>query len=127
MTRSVLLVAGAYYPEISAAGLQCQAAAARLEGRVKMSVLATAVDPSLPSTETIDGVTVHRLAIDVRSVISKAGASLRIVAKLLSVLPGKDVVHVHGVSQKNVPVAVMARLFRKPVVLTLHTSGQDEP
>jgi len=42
-------------------------------------------------------------------------------------LPEIDVVHVHGYSQKNVPVAAMAQLMRKPVVLTLHTSGQDEP
>ena len=65
-TPSVLLVAGAYYPEISAAGLQCQAVAAALKGRARMSVLVTAVDASLPAGETIDGVSVHRLTIDVR-------------------------------------------------------------
>jgi len=124
---SVLLVAGAYYPEISAAGLQCQAAAAVLKGRARVTVLATAVDPSLPATAIIDGVPVHRLTIDVRSGASKAGATLRLFSKLMSVLPGTDVVHVHGFSQKNVPIAVMAKAMGKPVVLSLHTSGQDEP
>jgi glycosyltransferase involved in cell wall biosynthesis len=38
-----------------------------------------------------------------------------------------DVIHVHGVSQKNLPVALMGRLLGKPIVLTLHTAGQDEP
>jgi hypothetical protein len=38
-----------------------------------------------------------------------------------------DVIHVHGFSQKNLPVALMGRLRGKPVVLTLHTAGQDEP
>ncbi|HXD75371.1 MAG TPA: glycosyltransferase family 4 protein [Vicinamibacterales bacterium] len=123
----MLLVAGAYFPEISAAGLQCRAAAAALGDRVRFSVLVTSVDSSLPVTEVIDGVTVHRLSIDVRSGASKAGASLRIVTKLMSILPGIDVVHLHGFSQKNVPVTVMARTMGKPVVLTLHTSGQDEP
>jgi glycosyltransferase involved in cell wall biosynthesis len=47
--------------------------------------------------------------------------------RLASLLPDVDVVHLHGFSQKNVPVAVTARLLRKPSVLTLHTSGQDEP
>ena len=38
-----------------------------------------------------------------------------------------DVVHLHGISQKNVPATVVARVLRKPVVLTLHTAGQDVP
>ena len=124
---SVLLVAGAYYPEISAAGLQCQAVAAILKDRARVSVLATAVDPSLPAEETVDGVAVHRVTVDVRSGVSKAGATLRLLAKLAALLPRIDVVHVHGFSQKNLPVALMAKAMGKPVVLTLHTSGQDEP
>jgi glycosyltransferase involved in cell wall biosynthesis len=124
---SVLLVVGAYYPEISAGGLQCQAAAAILKDRARVAVLATAVDPSLPHEETIDGVAVHRLSIDVRSGVSKAGASIRLLAKLVALLPGVDVIHVHGFSQKNLPVALAAKVMGKPVVLTLHTSGQDEP
>jgi len=124
---SVLLVAGAYYPEISAAGLQCQAVAAALEGRARMSVLVTAVDPSLPAEETIDSVAVTRVGVDVRSGASKAGATIRLLVKLAGLLPSVDVIHLHGFSQKNVPIALMAALMRKPLVLTLHTSGQDEP
>jgi len=124
---SVLLVAGAYSPEISAAGLQCQAVAHVLGSRARMSVLVTAVDPSLPSTEVIDGVQVTRVKVDVRSRASKASASLRMFAKLSSLVPSVDVVHLHGFSQKNLPVSLIARMFRKPSVLTLHTSGQDEP
>lgn len=124
---SVLLVAGAYYPEISAAGLQCQAVAAALRDRARMSVLVTAVDPALPPAETIDDIPVTRVGVDVRSGASKAGASLRLARVLARLLPRVDLVHLHGVSQKNVPVALMAAAFRRPVVLTLHTSGQDEP
>jgi glycosyltransferase involved in cell wall biosynthesis len=126
-TPSVLLVSGAYYPEISAAGLQCQTVARVLRGRVQMSVLVTAVDPSLPSTDVVEDVPVTRLRLDVRSRASKASASMRMVGKLAAALPGVDLVHLHGFSQKNVPVAVMAKLLGKPSVLTLHTAGQDEP
>ncbi len=124
---SVLLVAGAYFPEISAAGLQCQAVAAALSGRARMSVLVTAVDPGLPPSETIAGVAVSRVAVDVGSGASKASATVRLIGKLAALLPRVDVVHLHGFSQKNVPVSLMAKLMGKPVVLTLHTSGQDEP
>jgi glycosyltransferase involved in cell wall biosynthesis len=126
-TPSVLLVAGAYHPEISAAGLQCQAVARVLRGRVRMSMLVTAVDASLPSTEVIDDVQVTRVRVDVRSGASKMSATVGMIGRLAKLLPRADLVHVHGFSQKNVPVALMSRLMGKPTVLTLHTSGQDEP
>ena len=78
------------------------------------------------ASEIVDGVAVTRVGVDVRSGVSKASASIRLLAAC-SLLPRVDVIHVHGFSQKNVPVALMARLLGKPVVLTLHTSGQDEP
>ena len=125
--ESVLLVTGAYYPEISAAGIQCRAMAAALRDRVRFGVLTTAVDPSLPALEVVEDVPVFRIALDVRSRWSKATATLRLVRRLLQVSRDFAIVHLHGFSQKNVPVTWLARLTGKRVVLTLHTSGQDEP
>jgi len=124
---SVLLVTGAYYPEISAAGVQCRAAAAALATRVRFGVLTTAVDAALPDSAMVDGVPVYRIAVDVRSRLSKTNASLRLVRRLMQIQREYDIVHLHGFSQKNVPVTAGARLAGKKVVLTLHTAGQDEP
>jgi glycosyltransferase involved in cell wall biosynthesis len=124
---SVLLIVGAYHPEISAAGLQSQGVAAALGKRVRFSVLVTAVDPALAPDEVVDGVKVSRVNVDVRSRLSKTGASIRLVSRLAEMRSTVDVIHVHGISAKNVPVALMARALGKPIVLTLHTSGQDEP
>jgi len=123
----VLLVTGAYHPEISAAAVQCRAVAAAIGARARVSVLTTAVNPALPALETIDGVVVRRVGVDVRSRASKALASVRLARRMLQAAGSYDVVHVHGVSQKNVPVALIARALGKPIVLSLHTSGQDEP
>jgi glycosyltransferase involved in cell wall biosynthesis len=125
--ESVLLVTGAYYPEISAAAVQARAAASVLGDRVRFAVLTTAVDPALPDTAVVDGVPVFRIAVDVRSRWSKARASLRLARKLLRIGGDYEVVHLHGFSQKNVPVTAIARLLGKRIVLTLHTAGQDEP
>ncbi|HKF68227.1 MAG TPA: glycosyltransferase, partial [Vicinamibacterales bacterium] len=124
---SVLLIAGAYHPEISASGLQCQAVAAALRGRARFSVLVTAVNSTLAPDEVIDDVPVSRVMVDVRSRFSKAAASVQLVSRLAQMRSTLDLIHVHGLSQKNVPVALMARAIGKPIVLTLHTSGQDEP
>jgi glycosyltransferase involved in cell wall biosynthesis len=123
----VLLVTGAYYPEISAAAVQCRAVAQRLQHRAALSVLTTAVTPSLPAFDRIDGVAVHRVVVDVRSARSKAIASIKLASSMLRQRGTYDVVHLHGFSQKNLPVSALGRLLGKPVVLTLHTSGQDEP
>jgi len=125
--ESVLLVTGAYFPEISAAAVQARAAAAALRDRVRFGVLTTAVDPSLPDAAVVDDVPVFRIRVDVRSRWSKARASLQLARKLLRIGRDYDVVHLHGFSQKNVPVTSIARLLGKKIVLTLHTAGQDEP
>ena len=123
----VFFVTGAYFPEISAAAVQCRAVAAALDGRARFSVLTTAVDRSLPAAERVEAVDVHRVPVDVRRARSKAFAAARLAAAVVAAGRTCDVVHVHGVSQKNVPVVLLARLLRKPIVLTLHTAGQDEP
>src|SRR5262245_33589710 len=122
-----MCVTRAYFPAISAAAVQVRAAAAAIGARARLSVLTTAVDASLPAIETIDGVTAYRVHIDVSSRASKLAAAVRLASHLLRARGTYDLLHVHGVSQKNVPVAIAARLLGKPVVLTLHTAGQDEP
>ena len=101
--------------------------AAALRDHVRFGVLTTAVDPALPALEIVDGVPVFRIVLDVRSRWSKATATLRLLRRLLQVSRDFAIVHLHGFSQKNVPVTWLARLTGKRVVLTLHTSGQDEP
>lgn len=124
---SVLLVTGAYYPEISAAGLQCRAVARALNGRIRFGVLATAVDRTLPAAEKVEGIDVYRIGVDVQSRLSKAAATARVLGRMVGLGRAYDVVHLHGFSQKNVPVMLAARVARKPTILSLHTSGQDEP
>ena len=118
---------GAYYPEISAAGVQCRAVAAALGSRAQLSVLTTAVDPSLPPDGIVDGRPVSRVVVDVARSSSKALASVRLLRHMLRASGTYDMMHLHGFSQKNVLASILARLLGKPVVLTLHTAGQDEP
>jgi L-malate glycosyltransferase len=123
----VLLITGAYFPEISAAGVQCRAVAAALRGRARFSVLTTAVNPALAGVDTVDDVLVRRVSVDVRSRASKAGAMAAFIWRVLQASRACDLIHVHGFSQKNLPASALARLLGKPLVQTLHTAGQDEP
>ena len=126
-TLSVLMVTGAYHPEISSGGLQCQTMARALAGRATIRVLTTAVDTTLPSEAVVDAVPVTRVHVDVTSTPSRLGAMGRMSAALARLVPASDVVHIHGCSSKNVPVVLAARATGRPVVLSLHTAGHDEP
>jgi glycosyltransferase involved in cell wall biosynthesis len=123
----VLLVTGAYFPEVSAGGVLCRSIARALSGRCRFTVLTTSVDPSLAPDARVDGVDVHRVPIDVRSLRSRLAAFFRVTGRMVRLRRDYDLVHLHGVSQKNVAATAVARLFRKPIVVTLHTAGQEEP
>jgi glycosyltransferase involved in cell wall biosynthesis len=124
---SVMLVTGAYAPEIGSGGQQCRDVARTLAGRVRFVVVTTSVDRSLPLESEIEGVRVYRLPIDVTSVASRFAAAWRLARIFFALRRDVQVVHIHGISSKNVAVTWLARLFGMPVVLTLHTAGQDEP
>ena len=121
------MVTGAYHPEISSGGEQCRAMAAHLRGRADVQVLTTSVDRNLPRHDTIDSIPVTRVHVDVRSRVSRARALRRMVIDLMRLMRRTDVVHVHGYSTKNVVVTMAAKALGKPIVMTLHTAGHDEP
>jgi glycosyltransferase involved in cell wall biosynthesis len=126
-TPKVLMVTGAYHPEISSGGEQCRHIAQQLRGRADVQILTTSVDPSLSRYDTVDGIKVTRIRVDVRSEISKLRALRRMTIDLFNLVRRADIVHLHGYSTKNVLVTVIAKMFRKPIVMSLHTSGYDEP
>ena len=121
------MVTGAYHPEISSGGEQCRHIAQQLRGRAEVQVLTTSVDPSLSRYDTIDGIKVTRIRVDVRSEISKLRAFRRMAIDLFNLVRNNDIVHLHGYSTKNVLVTMIAKMFRKPIVMSLHTAGYDEP
>jgi len=123
----VLMVTGAYHPEISSGGEQCRIMAEHLRGRARVDVLTTSVDPVLPRHDEIAGISVTRIRIDVGSTISRLRALRRMLIDLFRLIRRSDIVHVHGYSSKNIVVSLVARTLAKPIVMTLHTAGYDEP
>jgi glycosyltransferase involved in cell wall biosynthesis len=122
----VLLVTGAYAPEFSAGGLQCQAVARAIGSRASLQVLTTSTTKDLKDRDEVDGVPVTRIHVEL-SRSSALPSSAAMTAALTRLLPRVDLVHVHGFSKKNVLVSVLARVFARPVILHLHTARHDEP
>ena len=65
------MVTGAYFPELSGAGLQCRSLIQVLKRSADFIVFTTTAQPSLPAAEDIDGVPVFRVPIKPRRLASK--------------------------------------------------------
>ncbi len=123
----ILMVTGAYWPELSGGGLQCRTMIGALRERFRFRVFTTCTDSALPSHDTVDGIAVTRVLVDVARPSSKLQAAIRTIGFFVRHQRSFDVVHLHGFSQKSVLLVLLARLFRKKVVITIHTAEQDEP
>lgn len=124
---SVLMVTGAYDPEVSGASLQCRALIRALGHRVSCMVLTTSADPTLPARDDIDGVAVYRIHVRVERVWSKGWAAMRMVWLTLRLRHRFDLLHLHGFSQKSRLLVVLAWLLRKRVIIKLTSVGHDDP
>src|SRR5262245_55050453 len=126
-TPGVLMVIGAYYPELSGGGLPCREIVTRLRNRARFTVLTTTADPSLPENDERDGVPVYRVRVDPASAWSKVRATLRMTTTFLRTRRRFDIVHLHGFSQKSVLMVLLARLCSKRLMITLTSVGHDDP
>lgn len=118
------MLTGAYFPEISGGGLQARELIRNLGGEVDFRVLTT----SAVATEQtkIDGVAVSRIKVDLASVVSRARGLIRLLFLVTRFVRASDIVHLQAFSRKNILVTAVAKLFRKPIVMTLQTGVHDD-
>ena len=81
-----------------------------------VTVLTSQHEPSLPSQEQLNGVEVIRLPIAFR--FSKGAIMPQLPIKAWGIIKNTDVVNIHVPQGDAAVIAVLARIHRKPVVLT---------
>lgn len=121
------MVTGAYWPELSGGGLQCRTMIRALGDRVRCRVFTTCTDRSLPAESVVEGTPVSRVYVDLARPLTKWRAALATLRFFLAHSGSFQIVHLHGFSQKSILIALLARLFGKRLVITIHTAGSDEP
>lgn len=122
----VLMVVGAYYPEITGGGLQCRTLIQALEKWARFTVLATTRDSTLPAFEVLEDVPVYRLYVDPTSVVRKMPALGRLVYWYLSRRRRFEIVHFHGFTWKCVPLVWLARWTGKRTIYKMTSLGADD-
>ena len=126
----VMMVTGAYFPEMSGAGLQCRELVKQLRDAVAFSVLTTVTDPTLSTDATVDardGVPIFRVRVDPTSWWSKATAAVRITRVMVRERRRFSILHLHGFSQKTMLAIVLALLLGKRIAIKLTSVGHDDP
>ena len=121
---AILIVLGAYFPEISGGGLQARELIRALRDRLRFTVLTTS--SVADETGSVDGIDVVRILVDIgslRSIVRALGQGLRQVFFLRRSF---NVMHLEGFTRKNIPLTFAAAVLRKPIVLTLHTGVHDD-
>jgi glycosyltransferase involved in cell wall biosynthesis len=126
-TPSVLMVTGAYFPEVSGAGLQCRELVRQLHGSVRLTILTTTADPTARMIDRQDGVPVHRVFIDPSSRWSKIVGAVRLTMAVFRNRHRFSILHLHGFSKKSILLSCFAVLRRWPIVIKMTSVGHDDP
>jgi glycosyltransferase involved in cell wall biosynthesis len=125
----VVMVTGAYHPEVSGAGLQCRSLihAARGNG-LEFSVVTTCLDRSLPFRDRVDSVPVYRLTVSRKPGWWTFFAWWPRLAYLkFTVILRADIVHLHGFSRKSWLFTLFRLWPGKRVILKMTSLGEDDP
>lgn len=121
------MVTGAYFPELSGAGLQCRSLTQVLKESADFMVFTTTTHPALPESEEIDGVPVFRVSINPRRFASKLAGLCRFIMLFATHRYQFSIVHLHGFSQKSILFIALAAVFGKAVVIKLTGVNFDDP
>ena len=121
------MVTGAYFPEVSGAGLQCRELVKQLHRSVRLTILTTTADPTARMIDTQDGVPVHRVFIDPSNRWSKVAGAVRLTVAVFRNRHRFSILHLHGFSQKSILLSCFAVLRRWPIVIKMTSVGHDDP
>ncbi|MGB8252622.1 MAG: glycosyltransferase family 4 protein [Anaerolineaceae bacterium] len=115
----ILIALTYYHPHKSGLTIYVKRLARALAGhRHKVTVLTSQYDRNLPKTEVLDGVRIIRLPVAFH--VSKGVIMPGLPARAWQLIGEADVVNLHVPQFDAMIMAIMARLQRKPVILTYH-------
>jgi glycosyltransferase involved in cell wall biosynthesis len=123
----VLMLIGAYFPEVSGGGLQCRTLVRALRDYADFTVLTTTRDARLAGLHTVDGVPVHRIHVDPARPVTKLRAFLAFLTTGRRLLRATDVLHFHGLSEKMLLLVPLARAAGVRVLSKMTSVGLDDP
>jgi glycosyltransferase involved in cell wall biosynthesis len=127
VTPRVVMVVGAYFPELAGGSLQCRSLVLALRDRVRFTVLATTTNVAAAGASEVDGIAVHRVFVDPASRLSKLRASWRMVRLIPELTRNADIFHFHGFTEKMLLLFAAARVSGRRTIEKMTSLGWDDP
>ena len=124
---NVLMVTGAYLPEINGAVRQCSLLINTLGKSVKYSILTGTSNKSNNGYDFVDGVSVIRVFMPKLRKFKPFIGAVQFYFHLIRILREVDLVHIHGFSKRNAIAILISRVLQKKVVLKMTSYGHDDP
>lgn len=121
------MLTGAFYPEISGAGLQCLTVCRSLASQFDFYVITTTCDPDLPATDRLDDIRIQRIYINPDQTVSKLGALWKYWRAFWQIKNKIQIIHHHGFSDKTLFSILLARLYGIKILHKFTSAGDDDP
>jgi len=122
----ILMVTGSYHPEVSGTANQCRQLVNALNEKVSFKVLTTTRNSNLPRRGKVDEIDVFRIVVGQRSVFKSIFIIPDFISFFLSNRNEFQIVHLHGFTNKSMILVLLAKVFRKKVVILLTSVGHDD-
>ena len=124
---SVLMLTGAYHPEVSGAANQCRQLVNRIKEQISFTILTTSRNANLSPQSQVDGIDVTRVLLKKRNYFEQFKAIIKFATFFLSQGKNFQVVHLHGYSLKSTLVVFLSKIFRKKIIIKMTSGGHDDP
>lgn len=124
MKKKVLIIASYHLPNLSGITLDTQRILEVLVKRgFQCTIITSQHKSSLPINEYMNGVLVRRLPVSF--FIGKWAFSPGLLYELIKYIRESDVINLHWPYTESFLVAIVAKFFRKPLIITHHVDGPD--
>jgi len=121
------MLTGAFYPDISGAGLQALSLCRSLSGRFTFHVITTTRQRDLSAFEILDGIRIYRIPLDPEHRVSKLTALWKFFLIFLKIRFQIELIHHHGFSDKTLWSILLARISGLKILHKFTSAGDDDP
>tara|TARA_B100000315_G_scaffold60548_1_gene55001 strand:+ start:704 stop:2770 length:2067 start_codon:yes stop_codon:yes gene_type:complete len=124
----ILMITGAYYPEVNGAANQCRHLVTQLTKKtIDFKVLTTTRDPDLLPETKIDGVDIFRVFIEKKTVWNYLKAFFKFTTFIFHNKAHFQIIHFHGFSLKSALIMILSKFFHKKVIVKMTLLEHDDP
>jgi len=121
------MAVGSFYPDITGGATQVETLIKQLQDSYDFLVFSGCSNASSEDFGVYKDIKIYRARVRVKGLFQRLNTTIKIMIGYLRLRQEYDILHVHGFTQMNVTLAILARLTGKKIVYSVRTAGHDDP